>query len=555
MSLRQNIDIYCALRSKQFNDYCTQNGLQVDPAIKQIFFETEMEKVNGKPNPVFVETMKYVSAFVSPIQNKANLYSIVRGQAYKDFLTQKGAEDTPESRSSFISFDMVNKNGPNPEFLTAMSYVELMSETKSKVVSELFSSVKNKEYQEFLTANKMSDGIYSKARFFVQNSDASNQPNSDFRKTMQAVVVLRDNFLIASKYTQARQEQYNSFIAENGLENNPESIARFFVKEREIDGKPNPVFKEVMSKIFPQDQEEIKAYTSSEAQTQKVEEVIPAHDIKTEQSQVNIKPEKVVEQTSETVQENATIETQEPQIVISPEEQTNIEVSKVENANLSNQANTITPRQDFKNMPINQLTAYVRVGINDNGPHKTRFLEGGLGDITEEVIPAAMEYLSRSGLESIELKNLNGINLNITRESSLEELAGEWTSKFEAAKAARMAAKEAQKHETESFNVVSEQVEQVAQLQEDSPSFPISETTETAVQVQDTKPSVVISEEMRAKFGNSYDLDAIAKEPNATEVLKDLPAFDSLAKGQQMNQQQSLTTDPTFIQTISTTNN
>ena len=43
---------------------------------------------------------------------------------------------------------------------------------------------------------------------------------------------------------------------------------------------------------------------------------------------------------------------------------------------------------------------------------------------------------------------------------------------------------------------------------------------------------------MRVKYGESYDLDAIAQSPNAQEVLKDLSAFDNLENGRLPVQEQ-----------------
>ncbi len=546
MGIEQNISIYCKLRNQQFNNYCVQNGFQADAKTKQSFFEMEREKVDGKPNPVFVETMKYVSAFTQPIPNKVNLYCIIRGQGYKSYLSQNGFQDTPESKNSFFSYDLLKQGVPNPEFIKSMSYVDLMSDTSVRKCAETFASIKSKEYEEFLSANKMTDGLYTKAMFFTQNRDAALQPNSDFKQVMEAVVVLRENLTIANRYVQERQEEYVSFVRGNGLENNPESVARFFVKEREkIDGKPNPVFKEVMAKISQEmeDQSSFSTPNANQPFTQKTENTLTNSTPVTTVHETATKPEPVVEG----LKENTTNQTVVTNAVVKDEVATHGQQNNSQFVNSGQKENTITPRQDFKNMPIDKLLAYVRFGINDNGPHKVPYLSGGMGSITEEVIPAAMEYLSRNpNLASIELRDLNGINLNITQESTLEGLVSEWTTTMDAKMAEAQARREQSQAKTEETQVIPQEPQVISNKTEE-----ISQGTSVLTEIE----PVNIPIETRERFGEKYDLDAIASGPNANEVLNDLPAFDNLAHGQAMVEDQTKFIDPTLTQTISTTNN
>ncbi len=489
MGLQQNIGAYCRFRNQQFRSYCSENGLQLDANAQRMFFESERIKVDGQPNPVFKETMKFVSAYVDPIPNKVNLYSILRGPQYKDFLTLNGLQDTPESKSSFFNHDMLKDGQPNPEFLSAISYANLMSETEVRRGAEIYASIKKQEYQQFLAANQTADGLYSKAKFFTQQRDAGKAPNSDFKETMKIVSVIKEHAETASKYAQARQTQYQEFITEKGMQNSPEAIASFFVKEREkVDGQANPVFVETLSKILSPE----KTATATTVKVQDTPTPVAEAPV--------VAAETVVDQN------------------VTPSASSNTQTATTPASTIEKDAPKITPRQDFKNMSMDKLTAYVRFGINDNGPQMVPYLSGGMGSITEEVIPAAMEYLSRQpNMASIELKDLNGIDLNITKDSTLEGLASQWEAAMQAKVAEAQARREAE---------------------------------------ASAASSTIVSESMRAKYGDSYDLDGIAAGPNPTEVLSDLPAFDNLAKGQAMTQDQTQfvnpTADPMLTQTITT---
>ena len=107
----------------------------------------------------------------------------------------------------------------------------------------------------------------------------------------------------------------------------------------------------------------------------------------------------------------------------------------------------------------------------------------------------------------------NGINLNITQESTLEGLVSEWTTTMDAKKAEAQARREQAQAKTEETQVIPQEPQVISNKTEE-----ILQGTSMLTEIE----PVNISIETRERFGEKYDLDAIASGPNEKEVLNNL---------------------------------
>jgi len=119
-------------------------------------------------------------------------------------------------------------------------------------------------------------------------------------------------------------------------------------------------------------------------------------------------------------------------VVLSAEETAAREKAKPETAIPTEQKGL-----DFKSMSDEQLGSYVEFNLDQDKSAETGIVSGHLtgvaGSITDQIIPAAVEYLSRHpNMTTIELKNLNGVDLSINQDSTAESLAEQWQTAFDA---------------------------------------------------------------------------------------------------------------------------
>ena len=429
----ESINNYCKLRSQAFNDYCVKNGFQLDGAAQQKFFEFESQMIDGKPNPIFVQTM----AQISPEHTNANpTVTTTTNPTVATTTNPTVATATNPTVTTATNPTVTTATNTTPVASVGANVNAVNSVGATSVQSPVPTKTAINQKLDFKTMTM--DQLMS----FLNLGINDNGPTPVTYLTAALGQNITENVIPAAIEFLARNPQLPSVDLKN-----LNGIDLHLTRESTL--------------------EDLTAQwkTSIEAKAQAAKE--------TQAIQTPVTP--VVEKTA----------TEQP----GPQ---TINVVSGEN----NSIEKIVPRQNFKGMSIDQLTGYVRFGINDNGPTPTPYLSGAAGDIKTEVIPAAMEYLARNPqLQSIDLKNLNGIDLVITRESSLDDLAATWQTTMDQ----RVAEAEAR------------------------------------------RASVAISDEMRAKYGSTYDLDGIAAGPNATEVLTDLPAFDNLAKGSAAVQQQSMT--------------
>lgn len=141
------------------------------------------------------------------------------------------------------------------------------------------------------------------------------------------------------------------------------------------------------------------------------------------------------ENTTQPANEDKKLAENEKPVVLSAEETAAKEAAKA-----TQQTTTTTKEKiDFKSMTDEQLRDYVTFNFDADKSHEL----GGIatGDLTgvpgssipTEIIPAAVEFLSRHpNIPSIELKNLHGIDLTITPESTPEMLAEQWQTTIDA---------------------------------------------------------------------------------------------------------------------------